>query len=72
MPKCGQTDGLVNIGAERWLKRHRDSTKWLIGTNIDSTPEELNALRQATSPEDEVLLEGYAEVEPVTPELWLV
>jgi hypothetical protein len=71
-PKCGQTDGLINIRRERWYVCHQDETKWLVGTNLYSSLEELKQLHEATSPEDVVLLEGYAEVEPARPELRLV
>jgi hypothetical protein len=63
-PECKQTDGLINLGEERWFVCHQDGTKWLVGTNLYDSWDELRKLNEATSPEDEALLETYVEVKP--------
>lgn len=43
-PKCGRTDGYLNIGCDHWFVCDRHKTKWYIGSNLfscwkEETPE---------------------------------
>jgi hypothetical protein len=67
-PQCGKTDGYVNVrehnlstnGPAHWFRCDAHRTKWCVGANLMSVPEEgNNDRRQAEA------IDGYTEVEPL-------
>jgi len=61
-PKCGKTDGYVNISCNHWFVCHEHKNKWFAGSSLFSGWEnetEIDWLGNA------VLLGRYADIEPV-------
>jgi hypothetical protein len=63
-PRCGKTDGFINVGPNYWNVCDRHKTKWYVGNNpFYKLVEESEEVRL----KNEARLEGYREVEPVYP-----
>jgi hypothetical protein len=63
-PKCGGTDGYVNVGRNHWFICVEHKTKWCVGSNLFS------AWRFETEEEqrhlwDSLGLDDFTEVEPL-------
>lgn len=63
-PKCGKTDGYINIGRSHWFSCEKHKTKWCIGSNLfsswkDETEEEQRAIF------DKLGFGNFKEVEPI-------
>jgi hypothetical protein len=63
-PRCGDSEGYVNVGGNHWFRCDRHKTKWCAGYNLfsgwrDETEEEWQ--RNAD------MLAGYETVEPIRP-----
>lgn len=61
-PKCGKTDGYVNVGRDHWGVCDEHKTKWPIGANLFSSWKEET---EAQWRRNANLLESYTEVEPL-------
>lgn len=61
-PKCGKTDGYVNVGRSHWGVCDEHKTKWPIGANLFSSWKEETEKQWKRNAN---LLEGYTEVEPL-------
>ncbi|MFH0899003.1 MAG: hypothetical protein V2A73_00080 [Pseudomonadota bacterium] len=61
-PKCGRTDGFLNIGRGHWFMCHTHKTKWFAGSNLFSTWREES---EETWVRNSALLANYEEVEPM-------
>lgn len=60
-PKCGKSDGYVNLGKEHWFICREHKMKWFIGSNL------FEGWKNQTVAQTlgiESLLEGYTEVIP--------
>ena len=62
-PKCGKTDGYVNVGRNHWNLCDEHKTKWPIGANLFSSWKEET---EAHWRRNANLLEGYTQVEPIS------
>ncbi len=61
-PRCGKSDGYVNLGIEHWFICRDHKTKWLAGTNLfDGWMNQTVAQTQSA----EILLRSYADVLPI-------
>jgi hypothetical protein len=61
-PKCGKSDGFVNLGKEHWFICRVHKSKWFAGANLFEGWEN-QTVAQAQS--IELMLDSYKEIVPV-------
>lgn len=61
-PKCGKSDGYVNLGKEHWIICRDHKFKWFVGVNLfDGWQNQTVAQAQSI----ELMLNSYKEIVPV-------
>lgn len=61
-PKCGKTDGFVNLGQEHWFICRDHKSKWFVGLNLFEGWENQTV---AQTESIAIMLGGYQEIIPI-------
>ena len=61
-PKCGKTDGFVNLGQEHWFICRDHKSKWFAGLNLFEGWENQTV---AQTESIAIMLGGYQEIVPI-------
>lgn len=61
-PKCGKTDGFVNLGKEHWFICRDHKSKWFAGVNLFEGWENQTV---AQTESIAIMLGGYQEIVPI-------
>ena len=64
-PTCGKNDGYLNVARDHWMVCHEHKARWLVGSNLFSSWRDES---EEDWQRNEYRMNGYAEVEPISPE----